>query len=169
MTPSGSLGPAVSTLRGRRACALMVPEASTPEAPGPRLLGRVHEPPLAQHDAGPTVDSPPDLQPPCESRTRGRAQPGRPDVCVVTLLTAFPGGCAKIRCEISQPIQARPRLPDRPQGGEGTGPDRHQMPCRAVRIGQPASQHLPEYADRPIPSPNCTYAEERWLSLHGRP
>ena len=45
MTPSGSLGPALSTLRGRCACALMVPEASTPEAPGPRLLGRVHEPP----------------------------------------------------------------------------------------------------------------------------
>lgn len=34
MIPSGSLGATVSTLRGRRACALMVPEASTPEAPG---------------------------------------------------------------------------------------------------------------------------------------
>ncbi|HAM56081.1 MAG TPA: hypothetical protein DCQ64_12020 [Candidatus Rokubacteria bacterium] len=105
MTPSGSLGPAASTLRGRRACALMVPEASTPEAPGPRLLGRVHEAPPAQHDAGPTVDSPPIISTPnCESRTRCRAQPGRPDICVMMLLAAFPGGYARIRCEISQPI-----------------------------------------------------------------
>ena len=93
---------------------------------------------------------------PSESRTRGRAQPGRPDVCVVTPLAAFPGACAKIRCQISQPIQARPRLPDRPRGGEETGPDGHQMPCWAAGIGRPASQRLPEFTDRPIPSPNCS-------------
>ena len=63
MTPSGSLGPAVSTLRGRRACALMVPEPSTPEAPGPRLLGRVHEPPWrsmtpARPSTAPLISSP---------------------------------------------------------------------------------------------------------------
>ena len=93
---------------------------------------------------------------PSESRTRCHAQPGQPDVCVVTLLTAFPGECAKIRCEISQPIQARPRLPDRPKHGESKTLDAHKTRRGAVGIGRPASQHLPQDADRPIPSPNCS-------------
>lgn len=123
MTPSGSLGATASTLRGRRVCALMVREASTPEAPGPRLRVRVHEAPLAPHDAGPPVDSPPMIPPPCESWTRCNAPPGRPAVCAVTRLAAFPGTCAKICCAISQSIQARPGLPDRGQGGGETALD----------------------------------------------
>ena len=34
-------------------------------------------------------------------------------------------------------------------------PDPVKTPHWAVGIGRPASQRLPEYADRPIPSPNC--------------
>jgi hypothetical protein len=91
-----------------------------------------------------------------EPRTRRRPEPGRPHVRVVRGRAAPAGASARIRCAISQPIPERSRLPDRPQAEESKRADGHQTPRRAVGIGRPASQRLPKYADRPIPSPNCS-------------
>ncbi len=113
-----------------------------PNGPGtPRAPGR-------QHDD--------DLHACPEPRPGRRPQPGRPDVCAMTRRAAFAGACAKIRCTSSQPIRASSRVRDRSQGVETMEPDRPRAPHGPIGIGRPASQGLPEYADRPIPSPNCS-------------
>jgi hypothetical protein len=100
-----------------------------------------------------------------ERRTRRRPKPGRSRVRAVRGPAASAGACARIRCAISQPIPAGSRLPDRPQAEENKGAYGYEAPRRAVGIGRTASPHLPEYADRPIPSPNC-YAN-KWNPLAG--
>lgn len=140
--------------------ALAVREAGRPGAPRPRLRlvlfhGKRH--PAGAVAAGVTRGLP---RPP-ERRTGRHAPPDRPDARVAARRAASAGTCAKIRRTISQPIEAWPRLSDRSQVVECMEPDRLKTPRWAVAIGRPALQGLPECADRPIPSPNCSSARRR--------
>jgi len=159
MTLRGSLGPLVYPVGGRPSRAPAIREFRPPEAPRPRPRSgaRARPWPGPGCSAGHTLrHSFATHLPRPQRRTRRHAEPGRPDVRVVRGRAASAGACARIRCAISQPIPAGSRLPDRPHAEESKRADGYQTPRRAVGIGRPASQRLPEYADRPIPSPNCS-------------
>ncbi len=168
MTVRGSLEPLVYPVGGRPSRAPAVRESRPPEVPRPRPRSGARSRPWP----GPGFSAGHTLQysfathlPRPQRRTRRHAEPGRPDVRVVRGRAVSAGACARIRCAISQPIPAGSRLPDRPQAEESKWAYGYQTPGRAVGIGRPASQRLPEYADRPIPSPNCSSAYMRCIGF----